>query len=139
MDEQHQDLYRSIPRPAADFVPLFESNDPVTQRLLEKAKRAAASNATVLLTGESGTGKDVLAHQIHRWSPRAECPFVTLNCTGLSGQLLESELFGHMRGAFDGAFKDQPGQDPSEEPERYSEGERPDAASAFCFLVDRVQ
>ena len=110
MDEEHEDLDRPIPRPAADFVPLLESNDPVTQRLLEKAKRAAASEATILLTGESGTGKDVLAHQIHRWSPRAECPFVTVNCTGLSEHLLESELFGHMRGAFDGAIKDQPGR-----------------------------
>jgi transcriptional regulator with PAS, ATPase and Fis domain len=110
VDEEHEDLNRPLPRPAADFVPLLESNDPVTQRLLEKAKRAAASEATILVTGESGTGKDVIAHQIHRWSPRAECPFVTVNCSGLSEHLLESELFGHMRGAFDGAIKDQPGR-----------------------------
>ena len=109
MDEEHEDLDSPIPRPPDSFVPLLESNDPLTQRLLEKAKRAAASDATILLTGESGTGKDVLAHQIHRWSPRAECPFVTVNCTGLSEHLLESELFGHTRGAFDGAIKDQPG------------------------------
>jgi two-component system, NtrC family, response regulator AlgB len=108
--EEREDLDRPILRPADNFVALLESNDPVTQRLLEKAKRAAASDATILLTGESGCGKDVLAHQIHRWSPRAECPFVTVNCTGLSGPLLGSELFGHMRGAFDGAIKDQPGR-----------------------------
>jgi two-component system, NtrC family, response regulator AlgB len=110
VDEEHEALDRPIPRPADDFVPLLESNDPVTQRLLEKAKRAAVSDATILLTGESGTGKDVLAHQIHRWSPRAECPFLTVNCTSLSEHLLESELFGHMRGAFDGAIKDKPGR-----------------------------
>ncbi len=110
MDEERAGLDRPIPRPANDFVPLLESNAPVMQRLLEKAKRAAASHATILLTGESGTGKDVLAHQIHRWSARAECPFVTVNCTGHSEHLLESELFGHMRGAFNGAIKDQPGR-----------------------------
>ncbi len=110
MDEEPENLDRpKPPRSAEDFVPLLESNDPVMQRLLETAKRAAASDETILLTGESGTGKDVLAHQIHRWSPRAECPFVTVNCTGHSEHLLESELFGHMRGAFNGAVKDKPG------------------------------
>src|SRR5208282_5846837 len=97
-----------MPRPADDFAHLLESNDPVTQRLLEMAKRAATSDATILLTGESGTGKDVLAHQIHQWSLRAECPFVTVNCTTHSEHLLESEMFGHIRGAFDGAINDTP-------------------------------
>lgn len=110
MDEERRDLDGPIPRPADDFVPLLESNDPVMQRLLEKAKRAAASDATILLTGESGTGKDVLAHQIHRWSARAECPFVTVNCTGHSEHHLESDLFGHMRGACSGEIKDQAGR-----------------------------
>ncbi len=110
MDEQPEDLDRPTPPASDDFAPLLESNDPVTQRLLEKAKRAAVSDATILLTGESGTDKDVLAHQIHRWSARADCPFVTVNCTGLSEHLLESELFGHMRGAFDGTIKDEPGR-----------------------------
>jgi NtrC-family two-component system response regulator AlgB len=109
VDKAREDPNRLMSRPADDFVPLLESNDPVMQRLLEKAKRAAASDATILLTGESGTGKDVLAHQIHRWSPRAECPFVTVNCSTHSEHLIESELFGHTRGAFDGAIKDEPG------------------------------
>ena len=109
VDKAREDPNRLMPRPADDFVPLLESNDPVMRRLLEKAKRAAASDATILLTGESGTGKDVVAHQIHRWSPRAECPFVTVNCTTHSEHLLESELFGHTQGAFDGAIKDMPG------------------------------
>src|ERR1039457_5191524 len=101
VDETLEDPSGLMPRTPGDFVPLLESNDSVMRRLLEKAQRAAASDATILLTGESGTGKHVLAHQIHRWSLRAECPFVTINCTTHSEHLLESELFGHMRGAFD--------------------------------------
>jgi NtrC-family two-component system response regulator AlgB len=74
------------------------------------AHQAAASDATVLLTGESGTGKNVIAQQIHRWSLRHDQPFVVVNCTTLSEELLESELFGHVRGAFTGAIKDKPGR-----------------------------
>ena len=110
MDEAREDPNRPMRCATDDFVPLLESNDSVMRRLLEKAQRAAASDATILLTGESGTGKHVLAHQIHRWSLRAECPFVTINCTTHSEHLLESELFGHTRGAFDGAIKDKPGR-----------------------------
>lgn len=109
MDEERQDLNRPMARSADNFAPLLESNVPVMQRLLEKAKRAAASDAPILLTGEIGNGKGVLAHQIHRWSARAECPLVSVNCTGHSQRLLESELFGHVRGAFNGAVKDEPG------------------------------
>ena len=83
---------------------------PRCVRLLETARQAAASDATVLLSGESGTGKNVLARQIHRWSPRQSKPFVVVNCTTLSEELLESELFGHVRGAFTGAIKDKPGR-----------------------------
>ena len=110
VDEAREDRNRPTPRAGDDFVPLVESNDPVMRQLLGKAKRAAGSDATILLTGESGTGKNVLAHQIHQWSLRAECPFVTVNCTTHSDHLLESELFGHTRGAFDGAMKDKPGR-----------------------------
>ncbi|MEA2680813.1 MAG: two-component system, NtrC family, response regulator AlgB [Candidatus Binataceae bacterium] len=90
--------------------PLLESQSPVMRQLLETARRVAASEATILLMGESGTGKNVLARQIHRWSPRSEKPFVVVNCTTLSEPLLESELFGHMRGSFTGAIKDKPGR-----------------------------
>ena len=90
--------------------PSFESRSPAIRRLFETAQRAAASDATVLLMGESGTGKNVLAGQIHRWSPRRDRPFVTVNCTTLSEHLLESELFGHVRGSFTGAIKDKPGR-----------------------------
>ncbi len=97
-------------RNAIDEAPLLESASSVMVRLMETARQAAASEATVLLSGESGTGKNVLARQIHRWSPRREHAFVVVNCTTLSEELLESELFGHVRGAFTGAIKDKPGR-----------------------------
>jgi transcriptional regulator with PAS, ATPase and Fis domain len=78
--------------------------------MLELVRRAAADDSTILLTGESGTGKEVLARQIHRWSPRREGPFVVINCATLAEQLLENELFGHVRGAFTGAVNDHPGR-----------------------------
>jgi len=90
--------------------PFLDSRSPLMRRLLRDAERVAASDAAILLTGESGTGKNVLAHQIHRWSPRREKAFVAINCTTLSEQLLESELFGHLKGAFTGAIKDKRGR-----------------------------
>jgi two-component system, NtrC family, response regulator AlgB len=95
---------------AIEEVPLLESQNPGVIALLETAKRAAAADTAVLLTGESGTGKDVLARQIHRWSPRRDGPFVVLNCTALAEQLLENEPFGQVRGGFIGAVSDNPGR-----------------------------
>ncbi len=89
---------------------LLESGSPVMRRVLATAQQVAASDATVLLTGESGTGKNVLANAIHQWSPRRSGPFVTIACTTLAEHLLESELFGHVKGAFTGAWKDKPGR-----------------------------
>jgi len=97
------DLEGQISRPAADGE-LVATSEPQMQRLMEVAKKSASSDATILMLGESGTGKTALARQIHRWSSRAREPFVTVSCPSLSRDLLESELFGHMKGAFTGAF-----------------------------------
>src|SRR5208282_6085407 len=95
-------------RNSIEGLPLLVSASPLFRELIETAFKAAASDASILLTGESGTGKNVLARQMHEWSPRHEYPFVTVNCTTLSEHLLESELFGHMKGSFTGAIKDKP-------------------------------
>jgi NtrC-family two-component system response regulator AlgB len=81
----------------------FNTEEPLVQKLFETASKAAASHATILLLGESGTGKSVLARALHQQSPRRDNAFVTVACPSLSKELLESELFGHVRGAFTGA------------------------------------
>jgi len=82
---------------------------PRTREVFELARRVAPSNATVLLRGESGTGKSAVAAAIHRLSPRASGPFLKVNCGALPEPLLESELFGHEKGAFTGAIRRKPG------------------------------
>ncbi len=96
------DLEGRVTKPGMD-AELGASSEPKMQRLLEIAKKTSSSDASVLLLGESGTGKSVLARQMHLWSARAQEPFVTVSCPSLSRDLLESELFGHMKGAFTGA------------------------------------
>lgn len=78
--------------------------------LLETVKQVGATNVNVLISGESGTGKSTLARQIHRLSPRALNPLIEVNCGALAETLLESELFGHVRGAFTGAVRDKVGK-----------------------------
>jgi len=88
----------------------FLTRDPAFQNMLVLARRAAASQASILVTGESGTGKNRLARCIHEWSPRRADPFVEVPCANLPGELLESELFGHERGAFTDAHEERPGR-----------------------------
>lgn len=84
--------------------------DPVTQGILELARKVAGSVATVLVSGESGVGKEVLARYIHRMSPRAAGPFVAINCAAIPEQLLEATLFGYEKGSYTGAARSEPGK-----------------------------
>jgi transcriptional regulator with GAF, ATPase, and Fis domain len=83
---------------------------PALADVLDKVAKAALSSSSVLLRGESGTGKELLARAIHRRSPRSAKPFIAVHCASLSGSLLESELFGHVKGAFTGADRDKVGR-----------------------------
>ena len=86
------------------------ASDPQMQKVLKVVQAVAPARTTVLITGESGTGKTLLARAIHKNSPRKDGPFVEVNCGALPENLLESELFGHERGAFTGAVKSRPGK-----------------------------
>lgn len=79
------------------------SESPAMKELVTTVKKIAPTNATVLIQGESGSGKEVIAHLVHEWSPRKDMPFVTVHCAALTESLLLSELFGHEKGAFTGA------------------------------------
>ena len=84
--------------------------EPSSQQLLELTQRVAVTDSTVLISGESGTGKEVLARFIHNNSPRADGPFVAINCAAIPENMLEATLFGHEKGAFTGAYTSNPGK-----------------------------
>ncbi|MEM7052069.1 MAG: sigma-54 dependent transcriptional regulator [Acidobacteriota bacterium] len=94
----------------APQLPPLSYGDPTMERVGEALRKVAATRATVLLTGESGTGKEIAARSVHRWSERANEAFVAVNCGAIPEQLLESELFGHEKGAFTGATKARRGR-----------------------------
>jgi NtrC-family two-component system response regulator AlgB len=103
--EELEEQVRSIV-PEADL----QTEEPGMREVLDVAFKAAPSDASILLRGESGTGKGVLARAIHARSNRSAAPFITVHCPSLSAELLESELFGHVRGAFTGAIQDTVGK-----------------------------
>lgn len=86
------------------------AEDPVSQRMFQLARKVAVSDSTVMISGESGTGKEVLARYIHQHSPRADKPFVAINCAAIPENMLEAILFGHEKGAFTGAHAASPGK-----------------------------
>ncbi len=105
LQEENARLKQSIEAP-------FEivGKTPVMRALMEKIEKIAATPARVLITGENGTGKELVARALHRMSPRATKPFVEVNCAAIPGELIESELFGHMKGSFTGAISDRAGK-----------------------------
>ena len=104
------DLIAAILRAASGETHALIAHDPLMLAAIARAEQVARAEASVLITGESGTGKEVLAHHIHRRSRRSGGPFVALNCAAIPEALLESELFGHEKGAFSGAVARRAGR-----------------------------
>jgi DNA-binding NtrC family response regulator len=96
--------------PAAAVAPSAQTEEPEMEGLMELVRRVAPQETTVLLVGETGTGKTRLARQIHELSPRRAAPLLVIDCGSLSPSLIESEMFGHVRGAFTGADRNRPGK-----------------------------
>jgi transcriptional regulator with GAF, ATPase, and Fis domain len=96
--------------PVMQFGNEIVGHSPVFQNVLNQVRIIARSDSVTLIQGETGTGKEVIARAIHNHSSRSQGPFVKLNCAAIPGPLLESELFGHERGAFTGAFTQTKGR-----------------------------
>lgn len=107
MVRENQDLRRALAEKGSS--PLMVGSTPVMKDLLERVRQVAPAMATVLITGASGTGKELVARAIHQHSLRATRKFITVNCTAIPEQVIESELFGHLKGSFTGAWKDKRG------------------------------
>ena len=104
-----QNLYLKTELGHAHIRNVVKGTSPVMQRLFDLVAKVAGTDSSVLITGESGSGKEVVARLIHFGGARADAPFVTVNCSAIPNDLLESELFGHMRGAFTGALYNKRG------------------------------
>jgi two-component system response regulator AtoC len=105
--EQSQALRQALSTMSGGAAPIFQS--PVMKAVVRTTERIAASDVSVLITGESGTGKEVVADLLHALSPRSKGPFVKINCAALPRELIESELFGSVKGAYTGAQSDREG------------------------------
>ncbi|MEO7822382.1 MAG: sigma-54 dependent transcriptional regulator [Gemmatimonadaceae bacterium] len=105
LQEENARLKQSIDAPYE-----IVGKTPVMRALMDKIEKVATTPARVLITGENGTGKELVARALHRMSPRAAKPFVEVNCAAIPGELIESELFGHMKGSFTGAIADRAGK-----------------------------
>ena len=92
------------------MIPILIGQSPKIREILSLIERVAKTDSTVLITGESGTGKELVARTLHLKSPRAQGPFVAINCGAIPHELLESELFGYVKGAFTGAVRDKKGR-----------------------------
>src|SRR4051794_9220418 len=102
--------FRSVPGSIAAAEPVIVGPSPAMHDVLALADRLAVGDAKVIITGESGVGKDLIARYVHARSRRAPREFVAVNCAALTETLLESELFGHARGSFTGAYRDKIGK-----------------------------
>ncbi len=104
VSREYRSLRQALP------VPQIIGNSSVLSAAMRLCRKVAATTSTVLLYGETGTGKELAARAIHDWSPRVDKPFIAINCAALAESLLESELFGHEKGAFTGALSQKPGR-----------------------------